>query len=303
MKTIMKSFSFFALACFVLLSGCKKEEYSFGELNSPSGLAITTVLQGAATATPTGDGSGNVSITLAASNAISFKVDFGDGQVQMAPAGTLVHKYATPGTNEYTITVTANGAGGSVSNLSKKITVLRLFDIPADIMTGLTGGSSKVWIVDVAAPNHMGVGPGPTQGANETFWPSWYSAPGMGLRTPAEYDDELTFTKTGANSISLVLDNKGQTFIIPDYAGYYGLPGAMNTLNTTGAKALAFTDATSNTTSAISTRIQFTVPGHGLLSWGVGTNTYEIMEITATTLSIRSVGVDGNAWYQKFKVR
>ncbi|MFM6954264.1 MAG: hypothetical protein ACKOWL_04700, partial [Sphingobacteriaceae bacterium] len=207
-----------------------------------------------------------------------------------------------PGTNEYTITVTANGTGGSVSNLSKKITVLRLFDIPSAIMTGLTGGSSKVWIADKDTWGHLGVGPGPNQGAGETFYPSWYGATASG-RTPAEYDDELTFTKTGPNSISLVLDNKGQTFIIPDYSGYYGLPGAMNTFNTTGTKALAFTDATSNTTSAISTRIQFTVPGHGLLSWGVGSNTYEILEITSTTLSVRSIGADGNAWYQKFKVK
>jgi hypothetical protein len=303
MKTIVKSFSLFAIGCLTLLSACKKEEYSFGELKTPAGLAITTALQGVAAATPTGDGSGNVSITLAASNVINFKIDFGDGETQIVSPGTLVHQYANPGTFEYTITVTANGTGGAVSNLSKKITVFRLFNIPTAIMTGLTGGTSKIWIVDVAAPNHMGVGPGPNQGANETFWPSWYNAPGMGLRTPAEYNDELTFTKTGANSISLVLDNKGDTFIIPDYAGYYGLPGLMNTFNSTGTKALAFTDATSNTTSANSTRIKFTVPGHGLLSWGVGTSTYEIMEITATTLSVRSIGADGYAWYQKFKLK
>jgi hypothetical protein len=302
MKTIVKSFSLFAIGCLTLLSACKKEEYSFGELKNPSGLALTTALQGVANATPNGDGSGNVSITLAASNVINFKIDFGDGQTQIVSPGTLVHQYANPGTFEYTITVTANGKGGAVSNLSKKITVLRLFDIPAAIMTGLTGGTSKIWIADKTTWGHLGVGPGPNQGGNETFWPSWYGAD-PNARTAAEYDDELTFTKTGANSISLVLDNKGQTFIIPDYAGYYGLPGAMNTFNTTGAKALAFTDATSNTTSANSTRIKFTVPGHGLLSWGVGTSTYEILAITSTTLSVRSIGADGNAWYQKFKVK
>jgi hypothetical protein len=302
MKTIVKSFSLFAIGCFTLLSACKKEEYSFGQLKNPSGLALTTALQGVATATPNGDGSGNVSITLAASNVINFKVDYGDGQTQIVSPGTLVHQYANPGTFEYTITVTANGTGGAVSNLSKKITVLRLFDIPAAIMTGLTGGTSKIWIADKAAWGHIGVGPGPNQGALETFWPSWYGAD-PNARTPAEYDDELTFTKTGANSISLVLDNKGQTFIIPDYAGYYSLAGGMNTLNTTGTKALAFTDATSNTTSANSTRIKFTVPGHGLLSWGVGTSTYEILEITSTKLSVRSIGADGNVWYQKFKVK
>ena len=50
----------------------------------------------------------------------NFKVDFGDGQTQLVSPGTLVHQYATPGTNEYTITVTANGTGGAVSTFSKK---------------------------------------------------------------------------------------------------------------------------------------------------------------------------------------
>ncbi len=296
MKTIVKSFSLFAIGCFTLLSACKKEEYSFGELKNPSGLALTTALQGVAAATPTGDGSGNVSITLAASNVINFKIDFGDGQTQLVSPGTLVHQYANPGTFEYTITVTANGTGGAVSTLSKKITVLRLFNIPTAIMTGLTGGTSKIWIADKGAWGHIGVGPA------TSFYPEWYGA-AANSRTAAEYDDELTFTKTGPNSISLVLDNKGNTFIIPDYAGYYSLAGGINTLNTTGTKALAFTDATSNSTTANSTRIKFTVPGHGLLSWGVGTSTYEILEITSTTLSVRSIGADGNAWYQKFKVK
>lgn len=305
MKTMIKSFSLFALACLVLLSGCKKEEYSFGDLKTPSGLVLTTAIQGATTAAPTGDGSGNVSITLAAADVISFKVDFGDGESEIVSPGTHVHKYSMPGTYDYTITVNAIGTGGTISTLTKKIKVMTLFDIPSDIMSNLTGGTSKIWIVDKDAPSHFGVGPGPTQGANETFWPSWYSAPEIGgLRTAAEYDDELTFTKAGANSISMVLDNKGQTFIVPDYKAYYGLSaGELQNFDATGTKVLAFSAATSNTTSAISTRIQFTVPGHGLLSWGLGTKTYEIMEITSSTMSVRSIGADGNAWYQKFKVK
>ena len=182
MKTIVKSFSLFAIGCLTLLSACKKEEYSFGELKNPSGLALTTTLQGAATATPNGDGSGNVSITLAASNVINFKVDFGDGQTQIVSPGTLVHQYANPGTFEYTITVTANGKGGAVSNLSKKITVLRLFNIPTAIMTGLTGGTSKIWIADKDAWGHIGVGPA------TSFYPEWYGA-AANSRTAAEYDD------------------------------------------------------------------------------------------------------------------
>lgn len=300
---MINQISLFAFVSLLFLAGCKKEEYSFGDLKTPSELVLTTAIQGATNAAPTGDGSGNVSITLAASDVISFKVDFGDGQSKILSPGTYVHKYSLPGTYDYTITANAIGTGGAMSTLTKKIKVLTLFDIPVDIMTNLTGGSAKIWIVDKDAPDHFGIGAGPTQGANETFWPNWYAA-GPNSRTPAEYDDEITFTKAGANSISMVLDNKGQTFIVPDYKAYYGFSaGELQNFDTSGSKVLAFSNATSNTTSAISTRIQFIVPGHGLLSWGLGTKTYEIMEITSSTMSVRSIGVDGNAWYQKFKVK
>jgi hypothetical protein len=303
MKNIVNQFKLFAFVALLMLAGCKKEEYSFGDLKTPSGLVLTTAIQGATNAAPTGDGSGNVSITLAAADVISFKIDFGDGESKIVSPGTHLHKYSMPGTYDYTITVNAIGTGGTISTLTKKIKVMTLFDIPADIMSNLTGGTSKIWIVDKDAPSHFGVGPGPSSGANETFWPSWYAA-GPNGRTPAEYDDEITLTKAGANSISMVLDNKGQTFIVPDYKAYYGLSaGELQNFDATGTKVLAFSAATSNTTSTISTRIQFTVPGHGLLSWGLGTKTYEIMEITSSTMSVRSIGVDGNAWYQKFKVK
>ncbi|MEY3678845.1 MAG: hypothetical protein RI924_986 [Bacteroidota bacterium] len=304
MKTIMKKISLFALASVMLLAACKKEEYSFGELESPSDVSLTTVIQGATTNAPTGDGSGNVSITLSAKDAISFKLDFGDGQSKMVTPGTHVHKYAMPGTFEYVITVNAIGTGGSISTLTKKVSVLTLFDIPVEIMSSLTGGSSKIWVVDKDAPGHFGVGPGPNFPGNpETFWPSWYSATPT-ERTSAEYDDEITFAKAGANSVSMVLDNKGQTFFVPEYQAYHGTSGGeLQNFDATGTKVLAFSGATSNTTSANSTRIQFMVPGHGLVSWGVGANTYEILSLTPTTMTIRSIGINNKAWYQKLKVK
>ena len=43
-------------------------------------------------------------------------------------------------------------------------------------------------------------------------------------------------------------------------------------------------DATSASTPANSTRIQFTVPGNGIINFGTGGTTYEILSITATQL-------------------
>jgi hypothetical protein len=101
------------------------------------------------------------------------------------------------------------------------------------------------------------------------------------------------------------LDNKGNTFVIGAAVGYYGLTGGEGQfpIATKGVKSLTFGDATSTSTPAVSTRIQFTVPDKGLVCLGLGSRTYEILSLTATQMHLRTVGVDGNAWYQKFKVK
>jgi hypothetical protein len=45
------------------------------------------------------------------------------------------------------------------------------------------------------------------------------------------------------------------------------------------------------------------VPGNGLVAIGTGSNTYEILQITSTTMTLRTIGADGNSWYQMFKVK
>jgi hypothetical protein len=86
---------------------------------------------------------------------------------------------------------------------------------------------------------------------------------------------------------------------------YYSLTGAEGQfpIVTSGVKRLSFMNATSNSTAAVSTRIQFSVPGNGLVMVGAGSNMYEIISITSTTMTLRTIGADGNAWYQMFKVK
>ena len=62
-------------------------------------------------------------------------------------------------------------------------------------------------------------------------------------------------------------------------------------------------DATSASTSANSTRIQFDVPGNGIINFGTGGTTYEILSISANNINLRNIGIDGNAWYQKLKAK
>lgn len=285
------------LAAVLLFSSCKKTEYNFGELKAPANLVLNAVVQGVSATNPDGDGSGIVQVDVTSDNALTYNIDFGDGNKQVVPSGTINYRYASPGTADYTITVNAIGTGGIISTVSKQIRVFVAFEIPEAIMSAFTNGSSRTWVCDKESGGHFGVGP------SAEFSPIWYSA-GPNERSPCSYDDEITFTKDGSN-VMMSLDNKGQSFVIGAAAAFYGLASAEDCrdLNTAGSRRLAFANATSASTPAVSTRIQFTVPGDGLLIFGVGSRTYEILSATATQMHVRTIGIDGNAWYQKLKVK
>ena len=293
----IKRFALIIFAAVLGFYGCKKTEYSFGEIKTPSDLTLTTTVIGTTTTTPNGDGTGKVTIAATSKNVLSYNINYGDGTTEVVPTGTITHKYSSPGTSEYTITVSAVGTGGSLSTISKKVKVFVDFAIPADMLSYLTNGSSQVWVTDHDAPGHVGVGPA------AEFSPIWYAAT-PNSRDACLYDDEITFTKDANNKVTMSVDNKGQTFIIAAATSFYSLAGGDNCYNiATAPKALAFMDATSASTSANSTRIQFMVPGNGIINFATGGNTYEILSITATTMHLRNIGVDGNSWYQKLKVK
>lgn len=286
----------FLLPVFV---ACEKTEYSFGAITAPTQLTLTTTVEGVDAANPNGNGTGKVQITAKADKALSYKIDFGDGTVQMIPGGSITYKYATPGINEYTITVSAIGTGGAVTNLSKKVKVFVAFEIPTAILQNLTGTGTKVWMCDKDSDGHFGVGP------SDGFAPIWYAAPANSRSSDGFYDDEISFSKDATNQVSINVDNKGMTFILGAAVSFYGFSGAEGQypLSTGGVRKLAFMDATSASTPAISTRIQFTAPGNGIVCIGLGSRTYEILELSATKMTLRTIGADGLAWYQKLKVK
>lgn len=299
----MNQFNFknilFILLCVLGISSCEKAEYSFGDLTAPSDLSLVANVAGLDNANPNGNGTGNVAIATSASNAITYKIDFGNGDIKMVPSGTINYKYSTPGVNDYTITVSAIGRGGVISNISKKITVFVSFEIPSQILQNLTGGSSKVWIVDKEVSGHFGVG------QPDLFWSNWYSAGPNERDGQGIYDDEVTFEKDANNQVAINVQNNGDTWLIGEAVSYYGYSGGADKypLVTTGSRKLIFMDANSGSNSDISTQIQFTVPGNGIVSVGVGGATYEILELTETTMYLRTINFLGVAWYQKFKVK
>jgi hypothetical protein len=299
MTNNIKSILIIFFAAIAGLSSCKKTDYKFGSIKTPSNLALTADVVGIDATNPFGNGSGTVALAVTATDAITYKIDFGDGRPKVvSQSGVVNYKYANPGTAEYTITVNAIGTGGSISTISKMVKVFVAFEIPADIIQSLTNGASQIWVTDKESAGHFGVGPA------DAFGPIWYAA-GPNTREACAYDDEITFSKDANNNIFMTIDNKGQSFSIGAASAFYGFGGADNCFNINAGtnKKLVFMDATSGSTSANSTGIQFSVPGNGIINFGTGGTVYEILSISATNINLRNIGIDGNSWYQKLKVK
>jgi hypothetical protein len=295
MTTNKKSMLLALLITVFAFTACKKAEYTIGDIVAPSNLTLTTTVVGTDAANPFGNGTGKVRITVKADNALTYKVDFGDGTAPaLVPTGDTTYKYGAPGTAEYNITVNAIGKAGTTSTITKKVKVFVNFTIPANILSGLTNGTSKVWQTDHDAPGHFGVGP------NNEFAPIWYAAT-PNSREACAYDDDITFSKDANDNVFMSIDNKGASFSIGAATTFYGFGGGDGcyAINTGGNKKLIFMDATTSSTPAQSTRIQFTVPGNGIINFGTGGTTYEILSISATQIKLRNIGADGNSWYQK----
>lgn len=290
-------------AIFIGLNSCKKTEYSFGDIKTPTNLTLTATPKGITTLLPNGDGTGKVDIVANATNAISYSINYGDGTTDetLVPTGKITHTFIAGNTGTYTFTVTVNaiGTGGATSTITKTISVYILFQLDPVIIQNLTNGSSKIWITDKAAVGHFGVGP------ITEFSPIWYAA-APNSREACAYDDEITFSKDASNNMFINVDNKGQSFIIGAATSSYGLSGGDNCYNitTVGVKPLAFSPATSASTAANSTRIQFKIPTNGILNFATGFNSvYEILSLTPTSMHVRNIGADGNSWYQKLKLK
>jgi hypothetical protein len=298
MKRNIKYIALFAAVVIVTVMACKKTDYSFGKIKTPANIVVTATVQGADATHPAGDGSGNVSVSVTATDALTYKIYFGNGDSVVTTGGTAKYTYTTLDTNTYIISVNAVGTGGAISTATKSVKVLYVFAIPADVMTALTNDGSRVWVSAVGTAGHFGVGP------NNTFTADYYKAQ-PNEKPACAYDDEITFAKTGPSSISITVDNKGESFVIGAATAFYGQSGADNCypVTTGGTKNLGFAKANTGSNASNSTGIQFTVPGNGIIDFGTGGNSYEIISLANGLMTLRNIGSDGNAWYQILKVK
>ncbi|RZM05764.1 MAG: glucan endo-1,3-beta-D-glucosidase, partial [Pedobacter sp.] len=69
----------FALIVMITLVNCKRDEFQFGDIKTPTNVAVSTAIEGVNTANPNGNGTGKIGITATATNAITYKILYGNG--------------------------------------------------------------------------------------------------------------------------------------------------------------------------------------------------------------------------------
>ncbi|MFZ1528772.1 MAG: hypothetical protein WAT19_08480 [Ferruginibacter sp.] len=310
----MKKIFFYSLTVLMLANSCSEKEYTAGDLTPPTNLQIITEIVGQDGTHPNGDGSGDVKITLKADNALSYKVDYdANNAVDLVylPTGSITKKYTTLGTNTYRLTAVAYGKGGTSTTVTKEITVRSDFTPDASIVSNLTGGTSKTWIVDKTVPGHMGVGPWNVGSIRPEWWaaavnekvaccPCFYTTTYRFIKdaTAGTYSLQVTnpdgaFTKTGSLASIPGIPSSGAEGCYP-YGG--GTSSFTFVPSSSGAPATPSVPANSP-----STQTSILLGGtNTYIAYGSCQKEFEILAITPTYLYLRAQGTEtGNAWYFK----
>ena len=313
MKNLKYIFGLILVTTLVLV-GCKEETFEFGDLTAPSNLVINTDILGVSSDNPNGDGSGEVHISIEATNAITYHVgfnkmdDYSDVNYKVLPSGVLNQKFTSPGVNTYRISVIAFGPGGTATNATKDITVRSDFVPDAAIVTAITNDTSKTWIVDKDVPAHFGVGP---WGDPSPVW--WTAGVDEKLETqPCFYSTTFTFTKNANGTYELAVDasadgvftKTGDLTNLPGipasgdedcYAEYSGGTGSFNFVPSSNGIAATAEFPSTKVAMALGTSDIFI--GYGALQ-----AEYEILEITPDFMHLRVQGTEtGNGWWLKLK--
>ncbi len=301
---------------------CQDDDKTFGDIIIPSNLVLNFEIVGQDANNPNGDGSGFVNFTATADNAITFRFNFGDGtDVDVAPSGTITHRFNETGVNSYTITAIASGTGGVTTTTTVTIDVFSAFDDQEakDLLTG-GQGSSKLWYLSAAETGHLGVGPTLTLDLIIFGTPTEFYFPSFFFTGPFEKcgieisdclcTDELTFIQGADGTLTYELNNNGQTFF---NGGHQDIVGgsvgedACFEFDTSGISTISLAPSSVDWSlvpdpsfSARGTVLNFS--DGAFMGYYVSSSSYDIIEVTETTLYVRTIdGLDPNlAWYHKF---
>ena len=209
----------------------------------------------------------------------------------MAPSGMITYNFSNTGLSTYEVTVIAIGTAGVVSNTSISLDVLVLYSPPQELLDALYTNS---WRVKAEEAGHLGVGP---SDGNE---PIWYAAAAFDKVDTALYDDRYTFSSDGTLSIETFGAIFGKkTPIDLDYPN--NTPYTADDVQNDEYFYYPAEDFSSMwSVSAPGGVESINLSSNGYLGMYVGGNrSYTILERSSNSLHLRTIGMDGNAWYMK----
>lgn len=307
MKTNYRILTLLFATLMIGLSSCKKDEYTLGDLTAPSDLVITHTIAGQTTDAPYGDGSGKVVFNITAKDAMSYTVNFGDGSGNLInPEVPYSKTFAQIGTHKFTVTVTAIGKAGITTTAVDTLTVNYAYQVSPEIVTMLTSNSAdgKRWVVDKDAAGNMGLGP------VSSFTPDYYAAGPNEKAGTGLYTNVYTFTNTNVfvdSTYGKIFGSKvyfARDFDpnLPGEYGGYGNDWILYWPTYTTSYSFSGEAATSSTDEVV--YINFQKPGS--LGYYIGTQQFQILSITDSTMWLRTVQSDPDvnlAYYVKLKVK
>jgi beta-glucanase (GH16 family) len=149
--TFISSIILCVLCVFVMVS-CTSDSSGGGTYGTtPSNVVVTAQIVGTSAQFPNGDGNGTVIFNISATDATSYKIALGEGDVQNVTSGLYTYKYKTLGTNTFKVYVSAyNGP-----NFASSSVTITLYVAPAGIWSdefntpGAPDGSK--WGYDIGA--------------------------------------------------------------------------------------------------------------------------------------------------------
>lgn len=291
----MKNIKYLIYTCLslVLITSCQDEDATFGEIVAPSNIQIIAEIVGADAENPNGDGSGKVNFMATADDVISFQYNY-NGAVNSAPSGMQTYNFAILGLNTYTVTVTAFGTGGASSSKTIEVEVLSLYEPPADLITMLTGDSSRTWRIKSEVDRHFGLG------AIGGDFLGFFAAGAETKAGVGMYDDRYIFNIDG--TFTHITDSTNDDPTVDASGTVFGRVNLINELNGPGAGEADGADITNYPYSDYSAQWFLSGPGGvetlnltgiGFLGYYIGgDHTYIFESRSANEMSVRST--DGN---------
>lgn len=250
----MKNFKYiiYSFMSLLLVTSCQDDDATFGEIVAPSNLQIEFDIQGVDAENPNGDGSGVVNFSATADDVITYQYSF-NGAVSSAPSGLQTYSFAVLGLSTYTVTVTAFGTGGTATSKTIDVDVLSLYEPPADLITMLTGDSSRTWRIKSEVDRHFGLG---------AVGGDLFGFFGAGAETKAGvgmYDDRYIFNIDG--TFTHITDSTNDDPTVDTSGTVFGRVNLIDELNGPGAGVADGADITNYPYSDYSAQWFLTGPG------------------------------------------